>query len=390
MYEPVFAREEEPSLTYCDDGDFDALGEKATLIAASLHLGRDEAGVLDKKLDPDLLHLVSKIVGFLHQSEYQQEAERQLAVLNDPDMAIAILRQAFRIRSGTVNQLLIRKLTNLCQVDETGVAKEAVCEATGSELMRLSELADEVFLKVGTTAELQQVSSDPNRSLTIRIHACSLLIERHRNMEAVPIALNLFARGASLPEARQPLRHLSRSFGVLEALDSTDVTNQVVSPVLESLERNQHDGSIRRYLLWVIAELHVPVLDTLRDIEPRHIDGSDMWLALALRECAFRNPAAAQLMIDLLGNQDVDAYFRVRLSRRIKDRRVRFPTRAEDDLSALLDELPYRHETEMRQNIRQAISNARGDSETRTADELYDEILQQYREAGDAGEIDEE
>lgn len=108
-----------------------------------------------------------------------------------------------------------------------------------------------------------------------------------------------------------------------------------------------------------------------------------MWLALILRQCAIHSPAATQVMIDWLGNREVDDFFRLRLSRRIKDKRVKFSQGAKDDLKALLDELPYRHEEEMRQNLEEAIRNATGKVETRRPKDIYAEILKQYREDGD-------
>ena len=62
MLEPVFTREEAFSLTFSEDQYFFDLAENAELIVERLHLGRDEAGILDKKLDASLLHTVSRII----------------------------------------------------------------------------------------------------------------------------------------------------------------------------------------------------------------------------------------------------------------------------------------------------------------------------------------
>lgn len=383
MPDPALTRNETYTLTFDEDSYFARLAENAALITETLQLGRDEAGVLDKKLAPDLLHVVGRIIELLHDPEYRDEAERELAAQNDPDMAVAILRQAFRIRSGRVNDLLVRKLTVLCQTDESGTPREAIREATGSALRRLSELADEVFLNVGTEAELQQVAADPHRTLNIRIRACRLLIERDRRVEAVPIALELFAKGAHQPAVHELLRRLSKAFGALGTLESTVVQEQVVLLLLESLQRHERDDQVRRYVLWVVGELHKPVLAHVRETPAWQIQRGDMWLALTLRQCAIRSPTATQLMIDWMGNQEVDDFFRLRLSRRIRDKRVKFPRRATDDLRSLLNELPYRYEEEMRQNIEEAISNAVGKDEPRRPEEIYTEILKQYREDGD-------
>ena len=113
MLEPVFTREDSLSLTYQEDEYFVNLAENAGLIMEGLQLGRDEAGILDKKLDASLLHTVSRIIEFLHDPEYREEAERELAVHDETDIAVAILRHAFRIRSSRVNDLLVRRLERL-------------------------------------------------------------------------------------------------------------------------------------------------------------------------------------------------------------------------------------------------------------------------------------
>jgi hypothetical protein len=383
MPEPVFKRKPRSALTFNEDCYFARLVENAALITGTLQLGQDEAGVLDKQLSPDLLHVVGRIMELLSDPEYREDAERELAAQNDPDTAIAILRQAFRVRSGRVNDLLVRKLTELCQSDESGVAREAIHEATGSELERLSQLADEGFLNIGTEAELQQIAADPRRTLNVRVRACHLLIEQHRRADAVPIALGLYVEGAEQPAARELLRRLSRTFGALGTLDGSVVQEQVVAPLLEQLQRYERNDQVRQHLLWAIRELHKPVLEYVHEIPTWQIRREDMWLALTLRQCAIQSPAATQLMIYWMGNQEVDDFFRLRLSRRIRDKRVKFPQGAEDDLKALLNELPYRYEEEMRQNIEEVIRNATGKAEIRPPKELYAEILKQYCEDGD-------
>jgi len=381
MPKPDFGQKKRTALTFDEDDYFARLAENAVLITETLQLGRDEAGVLDKKLAPDLLRVVGEIIKLLHDPEYKDEAERELAAQSEPDVAIAILRQAFRIRSGRVNDLLVRKITDLCQTDESGVAREAIREATGSELRRLSQLADEVFLNVGTAAELQQVAAGLYRTLNVRIRACHLLIERHRRVEAVPIALELFGESGGQPSAHKLLRRLSGGFGALETLDS--VQEKVVIPLLEYLQRYERDLDIRRYLLWAAGELHKPALAHIREIPAWQIQGRDMWLALTLRQCAFHSTAATQLMIDWMRNQEIDDRFKLRLSIQIKHDRVRFPQSAANDLKALLDELPYRHEDEMREYINEAISNEVGKDKSRQPKEFYAEILKQYQEDGD-------
>lgn len=383
MPEPVFKRKPTSTLVFSEDRYFAGLVENAALIAGTLQLGQDEAGVLDKKLSPDLLHVVGRIIELLHDPERREDAERELAAQNDPGAAIAILRQAFQIRSGRVNELLARKLTELCQSDDSGIAREAIHEATGSELERLSHLADQVFLNIGTEAELQQVATDPHRTLNIRVRACHLLIEQHRRADAVPIALDLYVEGAEQPAARDLLRRLSRTFGALGTLDRSVVQEQVVDPLLKQLQRYERNDQVRHYLFWAIRELYEPVLEHVRETPTWKIRREDMWLALTLRQCAIQSPAATQLMIYWMGNQEVDDFFRLRLSRRIKDKRVKFAQGADDDLKALLNELPYRYEEEMHQNLEEAIRNATGKAETRRPKELYAEILKQYREDGD-------
>lgn len=383
MPEPVFTRKKTHSLTFVEDSYFTELHENAGLIAETLRLGRDEAGVLDKKLAPALLDWVGKIIECLHDPERRDEAERELAQQNDPDAAIVILRQAFKIRSTPVEDLLARKLTELCQANEAGVAREATREATGSQLQRLSQLADEVFLKVGTKAELQQVAADSRRTLHVRIRACHRLIERHRQVEAVPIALELFAEGRKQPAVRDLLKRLSKAFGALETLEAAVIREHVLAPLLQRLERHERDKEIRWHLLWAIGELHEAVMAVVREIPAGQVERGDMWLALTLRQCAFRSPVATQLMIDWMGNQEVDDRFRLELSRRIKDKRVIFPQGAEDDLKAVLEDVPYHHEEEMHQNIGQAISNAAGKDERRPPKELYAEIQEQYGNVDD-------
>jgi hypothetical protein len=386
MLEPVFTREEAFSLTFSEDQYFFDLAENAELIVERLHLGRDEAGILDKKLDASLLHTVSRIIEFLHDPEYKDEAERELAVRNEPDVAIAILRHAFRIRSSRVNDLLVRKLTDLCQFDQDGIAKQAIREASGSELQRLSQLADDAFLNVGTADELYHVAADPRRTLGIRIRACHLLIDRHRRVDAVPIALGLFAEGAKLPDIRQLLERLSKAFGGLETLDAQVVHDDVVSPLIECLQRYERNTDVRRYLLWAIGELYEPVLSHVRETSIWQIDGRDMWLALALRQCAFHTSAAAQLMIDWMRNWEVDDRFRLELARRLKHKRIKLPEGAVDALTGLLDELPYRYEREMRTAIESVIQIANEDRPQRPA-EIYNELLGQYH--GEEG-VDED
>ena len=387
MPKPDFGQKKRAALTFDENDYFTRLAENAALITETLQLGREEAGVLDKKLAPDLLHIMGKIIDMLSNQEYRDEAERELAAQNDPDVAVAILRQAFKIR-GRVNDLLVRKLTDLCQTDGSGVAREAIREATGSEIQRLSQLADEVFLNVGTEAELQQVAAGLHRTLNVRIRACHLLIERHRCVEAVPIALELFVEGAEQPSAHKLLRRLSGGFGALETLDS--VQEKVLTPLLEYLqryERYDRKRDVRQYLLWAAGELHKPVLAHIREIPAWQIQPGDMWLALTLQQCATRSSSATQLMIDWMGNQEVDDFFRLRLSRRIKGKRVNFPQNAANDLKALLDELPYRYEDEMREKINEAISNAVDKDEPRQPKEFYAEILKQYREDGDVEDL---
>ena len=321
--------------------------------------------------------------------EYRDEAERELAAQNDPDVAVAILRQSFRIRSGRVNDLLVRKLTDLCQADGSGVAREAIREATGSEIQRLSQLADQVFLNVGTEAELQQVAAGLHRTLNVRIRACHLLIERHRCVEAVPIALELFVEGAEQPSAHKLLQRLSRGFGALETLDS--VQEKVVAPLLEYVQRyervRKREPDVRQYLLLAAGELHKPVLAHIREIPVWQIQRGDMWLALTLRQCAFHSSAATQLMIDWMQNQEIDDRFKLRLSIRIKHNRVTFSPSAVNDLEALLDELPYRYEEKMRKYINEAISIAAGKDKPRQPKEFYTEILKQYQEGGDVEDL---
>jgi hypothetical protein len=381
MPEPVFKRKPRSALTFNEDCYFARLVENAALITGTLQLGQDEAGVLDKKLSPDLLHVVGRIVELLHDPERREDAERELAAQNDADAAIAILRQAFRIRSGRVNDLLARKLTDLCQTDEGGVAREAIHEATGSEIQRLSQLADEVFLNVGTEAELQQVAADPHRTLNVQIRACHLLIERHRRVEAVPIALELFAERAGQPAAHDLLRRLSRTFGALGTLGNTVVQEQVVALLLEYLQRYDRDVQVRPYLLWAVGELYEPVLEHVRKTPVWQIRGSDMWLALALRQCAFHSSAATQLMIDWMQNRETDERFKLRLSIRINHNRVKCP-QAIDDLRTVMEDLPYRYEEDMRKNIEEVIRRCKKTSEP-SPKELYTEILNQYREDGD-------
>jgi|GEM_PF-4066396 len=387
MPKPNFGQKIRTTLTFDENDYFTGLTENATLITETLQLGREEAGVLDKKLAPDLVHVISRVIDLLHNREYRDEAERELAARNDPDTAVAILRQAFRIHSGRVNDLLVRKLTDLCQADGSGVAREAIREATGSEIQRLSQLADQVFLNVGTEAELRQVAAGLHRTLNIRIRACHLLIERHRCVEAVTIALELFVEGAEQPSARELLRRLSRGFGALETLDS--VQGKVVTPLLEYVQRYERvrEPDVRQYLLLAAGELHTPVLAHIREIPVWQIQRGDMWLALTLRQCAFHSSAATQLMIDWMQNQEIDDRFKLRLSIRIKHNRVKFSQSAVNDLEALLDELPYRYEDKMRKYINEAISIAGGKDKPRQPKEFYTEILKQYQEGGNVEDL---
>ena len=218
MPEPVFTRREMRALTFEEDDYLQGLAEKAAKIAGMLRLGHEEAGILDRKLSPDLLHTVAQIIQFLDDPDYREEAEHELVRQDDPDLAIAILRQAFRIRSDRVNDLLVRKLTDLCRAEGGYVAREAIREATGSELQRLSQLADEVFLNVGNLPELLQVAADSQRALPIRVRACYLLLEHHAHYPAVPVALKLFSDGAKIPTTYELLRRLSNAFGAFELL----------------------------------------------------------------------------------------------------------------------------------------------------------------------------
>jgi len=378
MPKPDFGQKKRTALTFDENDYFTRLTENAALITETLQLGREEAGVLDKKLNPDLLHVISRVIDLLHNPDYRDEAERELAAQNDPDVAIAILRQAFRIHSGRVNALLVRKLTDLCQTDGSGAAREALREATGSEIQRLSQLADEVFLNVGTEAELRQVAAGLHRTLNVRIRACHLLIKRHRCVEAVPIALELFVEGAKQPSAHKLLRRLSDGFGTLETLDN--VQEKVVEPLLEYMQRYEREPDVLRYLLWAAGELHKPILAHIREIPVWQIQGRDMWLAKSLGECAFRSPSATQLMIDWMRNQEIDDYFKVRLSIRIKNKRVKFPQGAVDALTAALDDLPYRYEDRIRPNVENAIRNIKDEGPSRHPKDIYAKILGQYRE----------
>jgi hypothetical protein len=386
MTSPVFTRKEKTPLTFSEDNYFTDLGQKVILLEDTLQLGEDESGVLDKKLDPDLLHTVGQAIEYLHRPEYREEAERKLAMQHDPDVAVAILRQSFRIRNEQVTQLLIRKLSDLCKSDESGIAKEAIREATGSELQRLSQLTDEVFLEIGTPAELQQVAEDSHRTLQIRIRACHLLIKRDREVEAVRIALEIISEVANkrdkvrkrlFVELHKLLFDLFGAFGSLLIHDDGTIQEEVVEPLLEILRRFQRAQDTRRYLLKAVEELHKPVLDRVRDMPTWEIEGRDMWLVLALRRCAFESESAAKLMIDWMGDWEVNDFFRVRLSRRIKDDRVNFPTTAEKDLRALLQKLPSQHEQEMRENIQEAINAINKD--TSSPAEIYDKILKEHR-----------
>jgi hypothetical protein len=127
------------------------------------------------------------------------------------------------------------------------------------------------------------------------------------------------------------------------------------------------------------------VLSHVRETSVWQITGRDMWLALALRQCAFHTPAATQLMIDWMGNWEVDDRFRLELSFKIKHKRIKFPEGAVDALTSLLDELPYQYEDRMRRAIESTIKTA-SEEKPKKPSELYSELLGQYR--GEEG-IDE-
>ena len=380
MPEPDFGSQKDTVLTFDENKYFKKIRENSDFITEILQLGKDEAGVLDKKINPETLYTIDKVIFELHNQDSRNEAELKLLKLateNNPDVAIAILRQSFRIRNNEINELLVRMLTDLCQSAGSDIAREAIREATGSELQRLSQLADEVFLNIGKESELLLVAMDFHRTLNIRIRACLLLIKRHRSVEAVPVAFKLFVEGSDKPSARIPLEQLSRSFGLLETID--DIQEKIIVPLLDYMERYQKEKDIRRYPLMVVKKLHKPVLDKIRGKLVLQIQGRDMWLALTLRECAMQSIAGTQLMLDWMGNQEIDDHFRLRLSRRIKNKRVMFPQDAKNIIESLVDELP---EDEWKENLNEALSNSAGVSKSRKPKSLYIELLEQYQETG--------
>lgn len=370
-------------ITFIEDAYFDQLIGKAATITEVMQIGRDEAGQLDKKLDPVILSKTGKIIDYLHNPQNEVEAEQELASLTEPDVVIAILRQSFRVRTKRVNDILIRKITDICRIDKTGIAKDAIREATGSELRRLSQLADEIFLNLGDAAELSQISTDPDRTLSVRIRACTVLLERYRDADAVYIALGLFAEEAENPILYESKRRLGKGFGMLKEVNPKVMESRVVQPLLEALQNFKSDLNIRRYILLAIGEVHEPILANIREIPSDQIRSDDrLWLALSLRTCALRNPAATQLMIDWMKEDDIDDRVRLELARRIKDPRIKYYKEAHDDLIDLLDHLPLRYADQMSRPIRDAIINTEGNKKNKKPDELFREMIEQLHEEG--------
>src|SRR5574341_190071 len=115
------------------------LASRSRQIADILRLNRDEAGYLDKKLPPELVAMVARAVDALKSPETRVDAERFLGaeILDEAlpaDVLIAILRQSFRIADDSQRRWLTSQLSHLVELDESGIARQVLLEAAGSEI----------------------------------------------------------------------------------------------------------------------------------------------------------------------------------------------------------------------------------------------------------------
>jgi len=384
---PTFKRLPGTKATFQDDVYFEDLDGQMQRITDVLQIGRDEAGVLDKKLDPELLQLVGRVIDLLDDTDYSDQARQQLAAITHPDLPVAMLRLAFRVRNDRVSELMVERLVELGKSPTHLMAQEAIREATGSQVRHISELADKVFLQVAWTGDLLQIAGEAQRALGIRIRAAQRLIELEWDWRVVPIAIDLFVKWAEDPNYADPLRRLSRTFGCFSQLERQPLTAHVIELLIEALREHENDVKKCYHVLNALASLADATLQFCRDLKPYERDGK--WLALALRECAKKTPDATVMMLEWMASNQIEDWFRRQLAYKIKNRRIVLP--APDIADNLIDEALHYVEynmnwAEAQEEISQILHDLRkrlkGEEVHQTPDEIYEEMLEQLHQAG--------
>jgi len=380
---PTFKRPPGTKATFQDDVYFEDLDGQMQRITDVLQIGHDEAGVLDKKLDPELLQLVGRVIDLLDDPGYSDQARQQLASITHPDLPVAMLRLAFRVRSDQASELLVERLIELGKSPTHPTAQAAIREATGSQVQRISELADKAFLQVAWTGDLLQIAGEAQRAPGIRIRAAQRLIELEWDWRVVPIAIDLFVTWAEDPNYADSLRKLSRTFGCFSQLERQTLITRVIEPLVEALQEHVNDLKRRSLLLDALASLQDATLQFCRDLKSYEREG--IWLALVLRECAKKTPEATELMLHWIASDEIEDRFRRELARRLQRNKIRRDMK--EQLVQLVNEaLEYveyhMNWPEAQQEIRQILHGLVDGLPDPGPEEIYAEMIEQLHQAG--------
>lgn len=367
---------------------FSHLGSRSQHIAETLRLNRDEAGYLDKKLPAELVAMVAQAIDALKSPSTRVDAERFLGaeILDEAspaDVLIAILRQSFRVGDDSQSKWLANHLSRLVELDETGIGRQALLEAAGSEIPALSRLVDEVSLQVATDDDLARLALDFYCSPTVRISAAGKLLQR-ADLQGIEAALDLIWHFHDNPDLVDSLRSLIKYVKALERMDYDQLVEHIIEPTLYTFNKTSREQPERQKLLALLVEqLPAAFLRYFQAMTAASLDDNWFNVVYALGRCAFHEVGATELLLDWASDESTPDHIRAECCIRLAHDNTQRPRDFGERLARLQDSISYTiHSRRMQEKAEEALQRVTNGRVKRSADAAYRELFEDWKASG--------
>ncbi len=248
--------------------DMSAVFDRSRLRALSREIAEvmfdwQETSTMERPIDARLLEKVSRILHRCEQrSDQIREAEDLLMHMDEPDLGIALLRQAFLIRSEPTEQSIIRQLGRLSRSQDSktsSLTQDALKEAAYSEVPRLQNVGCKaLFLSdLLSDVELQAFARSEDIQFQHRLEAVRQLAKRQTPLASSALMDVVRSWGALRADERKKhegtLREAARSFEGLATLDK-EALDEIIDELFTQVDGRGLTNDQKKLLQMTLAE----------------------------------------------------------------------------------------------------------------------------------------
>jgi len=278
----------------------------AEQIGEIMHEG-GELSLLESKMDSRMLETVSRCLNRMEdRPELIREVEAVLMNLNEPTLSVAILQQAFLVRSDHVLASVVNQLNRLAQSTDLKTAKlslNALKEAANSEIPRLQNIGCRALFTSGKLSpeELLRFAQSENLDFSYRIDSVKALLVRQSDLgpKAFLFLAHYWDDEMSDDQKRSfknNLFELAKSMDLYETLDRS-LVESIIERLFAAADTQAQSTDYKKILQMAMASLPQHTIDYTQKL------GLDRRMTaivvFTLITCAKKTPQATAALIEL-------------------------------------------------------------------------------------------